>query len=83
MNISENAVVLQLNTKHHHRPQPPSHSIYEVMDRKQQSEVTSQNNLEMTSHLEEEIYPVYANPKIIDQPQDSYYACPRKPHLRA
>lgn len=83
MNISENAVVLQLNTKHHHRPQPPSHSIYEVMDRKQQSEVTSQNNLEMTSHLEEEIYPVYANPKIIDQPQDSYYACPRKLHLRA
>ncbi|XP_035035763.1 uncharacterized protein LOC118122919 isoform X2 [Hippoglossus stenolepis] len=70
-----------LKARRHHRPQPPV-PIYEEMTRKQQSAAVPQNNLEDPSHLEEDNFPLYANPNI-RQPQDNYYACPRELSLRA
>ncbi|XP_071329995.1 uncharacterized protein [Trachinotus anak] len=64
----------------HDSPQPPV-PIYEEMTRKQQSAVIPQNNHEAPSHLEEDNFPVYANPNI-RLPQDNYYACPRQLALR-
>ncbi|XP_029363592.1 uncharacterized protein LOC115047070 [Echeneis naucrates] len=62
-------------------PQPPV-PIYEEMTRKEQSSGNPQNNQEAPSHLEEDSFPVYANPNIRPQ-QDNYYACPRQLALRA
>ncbi|XP_034448252.1 uncharacterized protein LOC117765834 [Hippoglossus hippoglossus] len=70
-----------LKARRHHTPQPPV-PIYEEMTRKQQSAAVPQNNLEDPSHLEEDNFPLYANPNI-RQPQDNYYACPRELSLRA
>ncbi|XP_023250959.1 uncharacterized protein LOC111645866 isoform X2 [Seriola lalandi dorsalis] len=70
-----------VKARRHHRPQPPV-PIYEEMTRKQQSAGIPQNNHEAPSHLEEDNFPVYANPNI-RQPQDNYYACPRQLALRA
>ncbi|XP_075994838.1 uncharacterized protein LOC142989267 [Genypterus blacodes] len=70
-----------VKAKHHHTPQCPV-PIYEEMNRKQQSDTSPQNNRVAPSHLEEASFPVYANPNIIRQQQDNYYACPRQLGLR-
>ncbi|XP_018527259.1 uncharacterized protein LOC108880294 [Lates calcarifer] len=69
-----------VKVRHHDRPQAPV-PIYEEMTRKQQSTGVPQNNHEAPSHLEEDNFPVYANPNI-RPPQDNYYACPRQLALR-
>ncbi|KAI3359923.1 hypothetical protein L3Q82_014274 [Scortum barcoo] len=76
------ALEICVKARHQHRLKQSS-PIYEEMTTKRRTAGNSHNNPETPSHLEEVNFPVYTNPKVNRQQQDSYYACPRQLALRA
>lgn len=74
-------LALEKYVRSRHHPSQPHSPIYEEMNRKQQSAGSPEINQEASPGPDEVNFPVYANPNI-RQPQDNYYACPRRLAVR-